>query len=93
MLIKTWQRWKNHTLAKLLQGFRKQVTWLTLLGGNNLDHVYVKGDMSFEIKNQLSFFSDHTDQLYIDAPCKAESVKSDIFGKIYVIYVPKVFVQ
>ena len=30
MLLKTWQRWKNHTLAKLLQGFRQHVT--SLLG-------------------------------------------------------------
>ena len=26
MLLKTWQRLKNHPLAKLLQGFRQQVT-------------------------------------------------------------------
>ena len=34
--FKSWQRWKNHTLAKLLQGFRQQVTWPTHLKGNNL---------------------------------------------------------
>ena len=34
MLLQTWQRWKKHTLAKLLQGFRQQVTWPTLLAGN-----------------------------------------------------------
>ena len=50
MLLKTWQSSKNHTLAKLLQGVRQQVTWRTLLGGGNLDHVYLKGDMGIELK-------------------------------------------
>ena len=36
MLLQTWQRWKNDTLAKLFQGFRQQVIWPTLLWGNNL---------------------------------------------------------
>ena len=36
MLLKTWPRLKNHTLAKLLQEFRQKVTWPTLLGGNNM---------------------------------------------------------
>ena len=45
MLLKTWQMWKNHTQAKLLQGFWQQVTWLTLLGGNKQDHVYLNGNM------------------------------------------------
>ena len=34
--LKIWQRGKNHTLVKLLQGFKQQVTWPTLLWGNNL---------------------------------------------------------
>ena len=37
MLLKTCQRCKNHTLAKLIQGFRQQVTWPTLLGGINIE--------------------------------------------------------
>ena len=42
MILETWQRRKK----LLLQGFRQQVTWPTLLGGgNNLDHVCLKGDM------------------------------------------------
>ena len=32
-----------------------QLTWLTLLGGNNLDHVYLNGDMSIEVKNPRTF--------------------------------------
>ena len=36
ILLKTWQRRENHTLAKLLQGFREQVTWPTLLADNFL---------------------------------------------------------
>ena len=40
MLLKTWERWRNHTLDKLLQGFRQQVTWPTLLGGKNLGNPY-----------------------------------------------------
>ena len=59
MLLKTWQSSKNHTLAKLLQGVRQQVTWRTLLGGGNLDHVYLKGDMGIEVKNHQPFYSDH----------------------------------
>ena len=44
---------KKHTLAKLLQGFRQQVTWPTLLGGgNNIDPVYLKGDMGIEVKKK-----------------------------------------
>ena len=44
---------KKHTLAKLLQGFRQQVTWPTLLGGgNNIDPVYLKGDMGIEVNKK-----------------------------------------
>ena len=63
MLLKTWQRWKNHTPARLLQGFRQQATWPTPLGGNNLDHVYLKGDMSIEIKKHQPFYCDHFENL------------------------------
>ena len=41
MLLETWQRWKNHTLAKILQDFRQQVNWPTLLGGNKLRSLYI----------------------------------------------------
>ena len=47
---------EKHTLAKLLQGFRQQVTWPTLLeGGNNLDHGYLKGDMGSEVQKPSTF--------------------------------------
>ena len=36
MLLKTWQRWKNHTLAK------PQATCPTLLGGNNLRILFIR---------------------------------------------------
>ena len=42
---------EKYILAKLLQGFRQQVTWQTLLGGGkNLDHVYLKGNMGIEVQ-------------------------------------------
>ena len=31
----------------------------TLIGGNKLDHVYLKGDMSIEIKNPQPFYIYH----------------------------------
>ena len=44
--------------------FRQQVTWTTLLGGgNNLDHVYLNGDMGIEVKNNQPFYSDHCGNL------------------------------
>ena len=51
MLLKSWQEKLSYTLAKLLQGFRQQVTWLTFLEGNSLDLVYLNGDVSVEVKN------------------------------------------
>ena len=63
VLLETWQRWKKHTLAKLLQGFRREVTWPTLHGGNSLDHVYLKGDMCIEVINHKTFYSDHCAKL------------------------------
>ena len=57
MLLKTWQMWKNHTQAKLLQGFWQQVSWPTLPGGNKLDHVYLKGNIciGIEVKTCQTF--------------------------------------
>ena len=49
--------------------FRQQVTWTTLLGGgNNLDHVYLNGDMGIEVKNNQPFYSDHCGNLVILLP-------------------------
>ena len=57
-LLKTWQRRKKHTQAKPLQGFRQQVTWPTLLGGNNLDHVNLKGNTDIKVKKHQPFYSE-----------------------------------
>ena len=59
MHLKTWQKSKNYTLTKLLQGFRQQVTWQTLLeSGNNLVNFYLKIHMSIEVKILQPFYSD-----------------------------------
>ena len=44
-----------HSSARIMLlktlGFKQQVTWPKLLGGNILDHVYLKGDdMSIQVK-------------------------------------------
>ena len=54
MLLKTWQRCKNHTLAKLLQGFRQQVTWPTLLG---ILSRRIFGWQQQKVKNHQTFHS------------------------------------
>ena len=41
--------------GQFLKGFRQQVTWPTLLGGNDLDHIYLKGYMSIEVSNRQPF--------------------------------------
>ena len=55
MLLKTWQRWISYTVANFIQGFRQQVTWPMLHGGNNLDHVYLKGDMIHKLSTFLQW--------------------------------------
>ena len=54
MLLETWQRCKNHTLAKLLQGFRQQVTWPTLLG---ILSRRIFGWQQQKVKNHQTFYS------------------------------------
>ena len=46
MLLKT--RWKNNTLAKFLQGLRREVTMPTLLGGNNHQRILLRRIFGYE---------------------------------------------
>ena len=58
--LKTWQMFKNHTLAKLIQGFRQQVTWPTLLGGNN-QRILIIWLTTTKVKKHPTFYSDYCD--------------------------------
>ena len=49
MLLETWQRWKKHTRSR----FQSPLT-NALGGGNNLVHLYLKGDMGIEEKKNIS---------------------------------------
>ena len=53
---------EKHSLAKLLLGFRQQVTWQTI-HGVNLNHAYLKSDMGIEVKNHQPYYSDHCENL------------------------------
>ena len=54
MLLKTWQRWKNHTLAKLLKGFRQQV----------LDHIYTTITHTLHVNQMYTKCTPNVHQMY-----------------------------
>ena len=60
MLLKTWQRWKNHTLAKLLKGFRQQV----------LDHICIHYNYTYttskpNVHQMYTRCTQHVHHMYI----------------------------
>ena len=76
MLLETWQSAKViENSALTLTRFRQQVTWPTLLrGGNNLDHVYLKGYIGIKSKNHQPFLRGPGENLLQDEKKKSHKI-------------------